>query len=493
MKHALREGDTLARIGGDEFVAVLADLEVPGDCEPVLGRLLQAAADPVDVGGQALNVSASVGVTLYPQDDVDADQLMRHADQAMYIAKQSGKNRSHLFDVDQDSAVKSLRESLEHIQGALERREFVLHYQPKVNMKTGEVIGAEALIRWQHPERGLLPPAAFLPLIEDHPVSVALGEWVIDTALSQMAEWQKIGLDLPVSVNIGARQLQQSDFVSRLSALLTAHPDVDPSRLELEVLETNALEDMAKVSKVMRACRAIGVGIARDDVGTRDSARTYLKRLPAELLKIDQSFVRDMFDDPEDLAIVEGVVGLAAAFRRQVIAEGLEQVAHGDLLLPLGCELAQGYGIAHPMPGKELPAWVATWRPSATWTAWRERHANRGDLALAYAEVEHRQWLRALAVFLAGELDAPPPIDTQECRLGRWLETEGLALHGGGADFAAVESLHERIHALGRELVDQHGRGQRGEPRLDELRGLLDGLFSLLRELVREKGAGKAQ
>ncbi len=367
MKAALREGDTLARIGGDEFVALLVDLEHNRDCEPVLQRLLKAAADPVALGDAELQVSASVGVTLYPQDGAGADQLLRHADQAMYQAKQAGKNRYHLFDVAHDVAVQTQREDIEHLRRALNRQEFVLHYQPKVNMRTGVVIGAEALIRWQHPERGLLAPGAFLPAMEGHLLSVEVGEWVIHSALLQMTEWCTLGLDIPVSVNIGALQLQQDGFSTRLSALLAAHPTVSPGSLELEILETSALEDMAHISQVMFACQAIGVRFALDDFGTGYSSLTYLKRLPAELLKVDQSFVRDMLTDTDDLAIVRGVIGLAAAFRRKVIAEGVETAAHGQMLLSLGCELAQGYGIARPMPAKELPAWVATWQPDPAW------------------------------------------------------------------------------------------------------------------------------
>ncbi len=367
MKSVLREGDSLARIGGDEFIAVLVDLEQPQDCDPVLARLLQAAADPVSVSSTVMQVSASAGVTFYPQDGADTDQLMRHADQAMYLAKQAGKNRYHLFDVAQDAAVQIQRESLEHIRLALEKREFVLYYQPKVNMRTGRVIGAEALIRWQHPERGLLPPAAFLPIIEEHPFSVELGEWVIDTALEQMAAWHQEGLEIPVSVNIGARQLQQEDFVKKLAESLSSHPNIPRHWLELEVLETSALDDIAQISRIMRACREIGVHFALDDFGTGYSSLTYLKHLPAELIKIDQSFVRDMLDDADDLAIVNGVIGLASAFHRKVIAEGVETVAHGTLLLSLGCELAQGYGIARPMPAADIPGWVASWRPNAAW------------------------------------------------------------------------------------------------------------------------------
>ena len=361
IKGALRESDTLARIGGDEFVAVLADLEGTHDCEPLLDRMLKAAAAPVRVGEALLQVSASMGVTIYPQDGAEPELLVRHADQAMYLAKQAGKNRYHLFDVVLDAAVKTQRESLEHIRQALLAREFVLHYQPKVNMRTGQVVGAEALIRWQHPQRGLLAPSVFLPVIEDHPLSVDLGEWVIDSALGQMARWHAQGLDLPVSVNVGARLLQTGEFVARLSALLAAHPQVLPQWLELEVLETSALEDMAQVHKVMHACHDLGVRFALDDFGTGYSSLTYLKHLPADTLKIDRSFVLGMLSDPNDLAIVQGIIGLANAFQRQVIAEGVETSAHGTRLLALGCEQAQGYGIARPMPAGELPAWVAAW------------------------------------------------------------------------------------------------------------------------------------
>jgi len=213
----------------------------------------------------------------------------------------------------------------------------------------------------------LLAPAEFLPVIEDHPLAIEVGEWVIDTALTQMALWRAAGLALPVSVNIGARQLQELNFVARLKGLLSRHPHLSPSCLELEILETSALGDMAQVSKVIAACASLGVNFALDDFGTGYSSLTYLKRLHVTLLKIDQSFVRDMLVDPDDLAILQGVIGLASAFGREVIAEGVETVAHGSALLQLGCELAQGYGIAHPMPAEHLPAWVASWRPDVIW------------------------------------------------------------------------------------------------------------------------------
>ena len=368
MKDALREGDTLARIGGDEFVAVLTDLADSNFCLPMLKRLLAAACQPFQLGDLTLQVSASLGVTFYPQAEVmEPDQLLRQADQAMYQAKQTGKNHYHLFDAAHDRSVRGHHEGLERIRQALLGGELLLLYQPKVNMRTGKVMGVEALIRWQHPDKGLLTPLAFLPSMEVDPLAVEVGEWVINTALTQIEHWQAQGLNLQVSVNVGAQQLQQANFVERLRGLMLAHPGVQPGKLTLEMLETSALQDIGYASQVIEDCHEMGVAFALDDFGTGYSSLTYLKRLHVATLKIDQSFVRDMLSDPGDLSILQGVISLASAFHREVIAEGVETVAHGTLLLQLGCDLAQGYGIAHPMPAEALPAWVASWVPDPAW------------------------------------------------------------------------------------------------------------------------------
>jgi len=368
MKDALRDGDTLARIGGDEFVAVLTDLEDSLDCLPLLNRLLDAAAMSVTVGDIVLHVSASLGVTFYPQaTHIEPDQLLRQADQAMYQAKMLGRNRYHIFDAKKDSLLRVHHEELGQIKRALVQQEFVLYYQPKVNLRTGQIIGVEALIRWQHPQKGLLAPENFLPVIEDDELAVSLGEWVIGTALKQVEQWKNVGVDLPVSVNIGARQLQQDNFMERLHTILSTHPLVKPSYLALEILETSALSDMVQVSKVIDACAQIGIVFALDDFGTGYSSLTYLKRLHVPILKIDQSFVRDMLKDPENMSLLQGIIGMARAFKRVVIAEGVEDVAHGVALLQLGCELVQGNGIARPMPAAKIPDWVANWRPDTAW------------------------------------------------------------------------------------------------------------------------------
>ncbi len=484
MTKVLRDGDTLGRLGGDEFVAVLVDLPDIDASAPILTRLLEVVAQPVTVSDIVLRVSASLGVTFYPQSEaVDADQLLRQADQAMYQAKQAGKNRYHIFDAEQDRHVRGRHESLEHIRQALGNQEFVLHYQPKVNMRTGELIGAEALIRWQHPRRGLLSPAAFLPVIEDQPLAIDLGEWVIDSVLTQIETWRATGLSIPVSVNVGALQLQHPDFVSRLRTLLARHPGVSAGELELEILETSALEDFAGVSQVMATCRELGIVFALDDFGTGYASLTYLKQLPVAVLKIDQSFVHDMLDDPDDLAILEGVLGLATAFRRQTIAEGVETLAHGEMLLRLGCEWAQGYAIARPMLAPDFRRWVGTWDSPPAWKALKP--VSRDRLPMLFATVEHRAWVSAMDKYLAGKCDSPPDRDAHQCRFGHWLDHGGRAsLLGEDADHP-VDALHREIHRLAAELMalKQDGMGDEAHTRMTELHCLHDQLLEQMSEL----------
>nr|WP_319563296.1 EAL domain-containing protein [uncultured Rhodoferax sp.] len=368
MQQALRPGDSLARLGGDEFVAVLNNLNDTSSCHMLLQRLLDAAALPLEFEHQQLQVTASLGVTFYPQaEEVGGDQMLRQADQAMYQAKLVGKNSYHFFDAQQAQSVRDRHLDQQRLQHALAQHELVLYYQPKVNLRLGRVIGVEALIRWQHPERGLLAPAAFLPISEGHPLAIHIGEWVMHQALTQIELWQAQGLEMVVSVNVDAYHLLQTDFVERLKGLLALHPTVQPWQLELEILENSALQDVGSVSQVIEDCQLLGICFALDDFGTGYSSLTYLKRLRVAILKIDQSFVRDMLDDPDDLSILEGILGLGRAFHCAVVAEGVESLAHGELLLQLGCELAQGYGIARPMPAQALPDWITSWHQNMPW------------------------------------------------------------------------------------------------------------------------------
>jgi diguanylate cyclase (GGDEF)-like protein/PAS domain S-box-containing protein len=458
MKQVLREGDTLGRLGGDEFVAILPDLANVNAATAILDRVLQAAGEPHSIADHDLRVSATAGATFYPQDhDVDADQLLRQADQAMYEAKLAGKCCYHIFDPVRDHTVRGRHEELARVRQALNTGEFELYYQPKVNMASGELVGAEALIRWRHPERGILSPAAFLPVIEDDPLAIDVGDWVIDTALRQAEQWLHEGHPIRVSVNVSAKQLEQPNFMERLRALMARHPGVSPSLLELEVLESSALRDVAMVSDVIQACNHMGMHVAIDDFGTGYSSLTYLKRLPAGILKIDQSFVRDMLDDPEDLAILQGIMGLATAFRRLPVAEGVESVGHGVVLLKLGCEVAQGYGIARPMPAEHLFLWYATWRPDPSWR--NVARLSPLDWPMLTAEVEHGAWVRAVVRYLRGESPDPPELDEKRSRFGFWLQNEKLGPRGAFPALRALESLHGHSHQLAQKAAAWKAQG----------------------------------
>ncbi len=367
LTRALRPEDCVARLGGDEFVLLLHHLESSSDCEARLHRVMDSVAAPYPLDAERVVVTASIGYTLFPSDDADADTLLRHADQAMYAAKQAGRNRFHLFDAVQDRAVQLLREQAKHLSNALQDAQFTLYLQPKADMRSGTVVGAEALVRWLHPERGVLTPGEFLPLIEGTELDIVFGQWVIETALLQLEWLQSHGRPMPLSINVSAQHLQQDGFAHWLEQCLARHPTVPGHLVEIEITESAALYDLQAVTQTLQSLRALGVSISLDDFGTGYSSLTYLRRLPMDTLKIDQSFVHGMMGDPGDLAIVQGVIGLARSFGYRVIAEGVETIEQGQMLLQLGCPQAQGYCIGRPMPRDAFVQWVDTWQAPMQW------------------------------------------------------------------------------------------------------------------------------
>ena len=484
LMESVRAGDSVSRLGGDEFVVLLGNIAHIEECEVALERIRVALATPFQLVEGEANLSASIGVTMYPMDGADPDTLIRHADQAMYLAKEGGRNRYALFDSEHDRLSEARRESRKAILDAINDDQLRLHYQPKVNMRTGEVYGAEALVRWQHPERGLLYPGEFLPVVEFVGLQGQLGDWVMREALCQLEIWAGEGRHLVLSINVGADQLQAAGFVDSLRFMLAKHPSVKAANLELEILETAALHDLIQVGSVMEACQALGVSFSIDDFGTGYSSLTYLKQLQVDTLKIDQSFVRDMLEDPEDLAIVDGIIGLASAFRRKVVAEGVESVSHGHMLIQLGCDLAQGYGIARPMQADALPAWIKIWRQPDEWKdikLWP-----REDLPLLTVEIDHLRWIHLFRDSImapaheAGEL---PPLDPHACRFGVWLDSTGRDRYGYLPGFPELARAHNAVHLAGQE-IDQVARDDRTAAR-ESLGRLLEKRDSLLDALAR--------
>jgi len=371
MRRSLRSwaggDDVVARIGGDEFVLLLrtATLE---ESRHAVERVLNQVCQPYTLGvaiGQVL-VTASIGATVFPLDGADAETLLRHADHAMYGAKQAGRNGYLFFDAEHDKRAEARFVALGRVQEALDADEFRLYFQPKVNMRSGKVQGVEALLRWRHPEHGVMPPAQFLPLIENTGLAISVGNWVLQHGIDQLAQWLRMGMDITVSINVSARHLQEPLFAQHLAGLLSRHQAPVAERLILEVLETAALADVDYTCALMEECRLLGVRFALDDFGTGYSTFTYLKRLPIDMLKIDRSFVINMLGDRQDLAIVEGVIGLSQTFGCAVVAEGVETVAQAQRLIEIGCHVGQGNGIAAAMPPDEVPNWVREYKGLAT-------------------------------------------------------------------------------------------------------------------------------
>lgn len=482
LRHWIGSSGLLARIGGDEF-AVALPARVAAKEIQALDGLLHELGQPLTVDERILQVSASIGCTRYPQlEAVDAEQLLRQADQAMYRAKMAGKNRIHHFDSERDEWQRGRLLRIDEIRRGLAGGEFVLHYQPKVHLHSGVVVGLEALIRWQHPSEGFLLPSNFIPLLDRHPLSVQLGNWVIETALSQLQRWQQAGLRLVVSVNVDSQQLMDPDFVPRLTEQFARHPGVEHAQLELEILETGALENLNQVAALIERLGTLGVDCALDDFGTGYSSLTFLKQLGARVVKIDQSFVRGMLDDDEDATIVHSVLGLAHSFERVSLAEGVETLEQGRMLIELGCELAQGYSIARAMPAEQVPEWIAEWQLPSLWTDARPLGAQalQGVLALA----AHGRWMRRLRRYLRGQSDKPV-VAIAPCRFGRWLDSAAVQKRWRALPlFAELDRQHRALHVQAEVLLRRRALCPTGLPP-DADQEALETLSAEIRRLSR--------
>ncbi|PVV26752.1 MAG: hypothetical protein B6D79_05305 [gamma proteobacterium symbiont of Ctena orbiculata] len=486
LQATLREKDTISRVGGDEFVLILSDLTGVQQCTQILDRVLEEIAEPIQVGTTHLEVNASIGVTLFPEDDVDADILIRHADQAMYWAKEEGKNCYRLFVPHQNKQVKVNRENYQHLQNALLNEEFVIYYQPKIDMYSCEVIGVEALIRWMHPEYGITLPGEFLSLITKTELELELGRWVIDQALRQVSEWQGNGIVLPISVNVGVYHLQSPVFAKQVRELFSKHPDVKPEMLELEILETASIEDTNAIYHTLTDCHELGIKISLDDFGTGYSSLAYFHRLPVDTLKIDQSFVQAMLDDPQDLTIVDSVVRLAHAFRHPVIAEGVESIEHASALLTLGCRFGQGYGIAKPMPAENIPSWLKQWKEDQLWRGLKNRLLKCDQVGVDVAISSHRKWMDNILGFISQEnsLDHSK-LDSKHCTFSYWFNGIGFVQYGNMPEYKDINRLHEEIHALGYKLVSIKNSGniEKTQQGVSDLMAMSKRMISLIENL----------
>jgi diguanylate cyclase (GGDEF)-like protein/PAS domain S-box-containing protein len=486
---AVREADTLSRIGGDEFVAVLSDLAHASDSEPIVSRLLVAAASPIHVGKLEVAVSVSAGVTFYPQEkNVNAEELIRQADIALYQAKIAGKNCGRPFDGQQLHPGRGREGSPVWVRLALQQGAFLLHYQPQVNMRTGAVLGFEALLRWRRADGGIVPLGAFLPRIEDDGAAIELDRWVLSAAAAQLNAWHAQGTEMPLNVNIGAKMLQDVDFSSYLRGLIAEYPLLRAGFLRLEVVETSALADVALAAQTMERCRDLGVGFLLDDFGTGYSSLAYLKSLPIKEIKIDRSFVRDIPCDPDSFAILEGILALGQKFALSVLAEGVETEQHGRILIQLGCELGQGFAIAVPMPAEAVSGWLQSWTPPRVWSS--QGKVADEVLPLLHAKAE----VRALSRMVEGlAINCPlplPRLDQYELEFGKWLKEHAEDTGGASDTLKVAKHLHRDLHDLAAELDSLRRAGQGPEflTRARDFNATRDRLLSAVDALAEEFG-----
>jgi len=357
LRGLVRDEDTLARIGGDEFVA-LVECESSSDIVTTATRILAATNSPLAVGDSAVYLTSSVGISLYPDDGVDIETLIKHADVAMHRAKEQGRNAYQFFANEMNERA-TRRVALETgIRGALERNEFFLVYQPQVSLLGQRVVGLEALIRWRHPDKGVLSPLAFIPVAEESDLIIRIGDWVVEEACRQIAHWRSSGIDVPtVSVNIAARHFRQGDLVTRVEESLRRHA-VPAAKLCIEITESALISNNDKAGEILWALRRMGATISLDDFGTGFSSLSYLKRFPIQEVKIDKSFVDGIASERNNLAIATAIVAMAHSLDMHTVAEGVENQEQLDVLAKLGCDVVQGYFFARPMPANELESWV---------------------------------------------------------------------------------------------------------------------------------------
>ncbi|EUJ10834.1 PAS domain S-box/diguanylate cyclase (GGDEF) domain-containing protein [Methylophilaceae bacterium 11] len=363
LQSSLRKQDTVARLGGDEFALLLSGLHSTTEYTETLDRILAAIEAPFYIANHAFSISASIGYTVYPGDKNPPDTLLRHADHAMYHAKTHGGKQYHLFDLQLAQLSRDKHQLKEDIAKALSNNQLSVYFQPQINVRTGQVVGMEALIRWQHPQKGLLLPNDFLPLIENTHQIIDISEWVIENALDQLKKWHLAGFDFYVAVNIAAHHLLDKGFETKLAAMLSKFPNVPPHYLNLEITESAAIGEINNVTHIIQQCKKLGVTFAIDDFGAGYSSLTYLRRLPVDSIKIDRSFINGMLVDSEDLAVVSSIITLCKEFKRTVIAEGVESADHAQKLMQLGCDLVQGHSIAKPMPANKVMQWAKAHAP----------------------------------------------------------------------------------------------------------------------------------
>jgi EAL domain-containing protein (putative c-di-GMP-specific phosphodiesterase class I) len=383
------------------------------------------------------------------------------------------------------------------LKKSLKYNEFELHYQPKVNVKTASVFGVEALLRWNHPEKGLLYPDSFLPQVAGLPLESKIGQWVIQKAVQQLAEWNAAGLSLEVSVNISSHHLQSPYFIEELERICKMYPTVDPANLQLEILESSALGEHKIVSNIIQQCEdRLGVRVSLDDFGTGYSSLTHLRNLPVQTIKIDRSFVIDLLDDPNDFSIIEGVVSLSNAFKRELIAEGVESEQHGLMLLTMGCHQLQGYTIAKPLPASEVENWLATYQIPSSWLDYVKRNHSIIEKQLVQFTIISESWINLLSTMVFDDVSIDenwPILSPKQCHHHTWLKQAISQFNLNNEDIAQLKALHVALHNIANDLFmlcENHQRYE-AQQQLTKAQQLNQQLNDAVKQVLTKQQADK--
>ncbi|HAU0947130.1 TPA: EAL domain-containing protein, partial [Legionella pneumophila] len=461
-----------SRIGLGEFIVIYfikSRIEVMAS---IAQRMIEKLACPYYIDHQTIILQTIIGLTAYYKNSAfSAEDLLQQSEIARHKAQINGVNIFEFFDPQVEERIIEFNKRIESVSKAMQLNELKVYYQPIVELNTAKVVGLEALLRWQHPEKGLLLPKQFLSDLNNHPLSLQIGDWVLHQVLHQVEELLACNIKIPINVNVSAYQLQHPNFVKKLFDTLARYPNVPHRLLVLEILETEAIEDLTLVSQIIAECKAKGINFSLDDFGTGYASLTFLKELSTSEVKIDRSFIINIFDNPKDLAILKIIIESCKVIGRTLIAEGVETVAHGKLLELLGCHLIQGYAIAKPIPPAKLIIWIKNWHLGPEW---RETRFSQAELSnLVKISIKHYLHYQSIRLYLENNQSPKPELSLEVCPIEQWL-IENQQTIKESKRFKKVCDLHHKEHEVGNTIIQLIRTGQKEQ--VDKQLAKLDGL-----------------
>ncbi len=468
----------LSRIGYSEFVVVYLGHQTIESMEAVAKRLISALSKPYLVKKKKYTLKSNAGITALSENGaLSAEDLLNQSEIARHKAIQKGFNEFNFFDSKSEKKILVFHQHINALLKAIKQNQLELYYQPQVDLSTGKVIGIEALLRWRHPEKGLLTPSHFLMDFDNHPISLELGDWVLNRALKQAEKLIKNQESIPISINISSYQLQDRGFIRHLEETLSKYPHLPNSCIMLEILETEALEDLEHISEIVQQCKTMGILFALDDFGTGYSSLTYLKDLNTAEVKLDQSFVLNILTKPKDLFILITTIELCRLIDKELIAEGVETIIHGKLLWHLGCKIIQGYAIAKPIPEQKLIPWLKTWTLCEEWK--KNRFSKEVLDELIALSIQHYHGFETLRGYMQRNQQELPDFSLDNCPINHWLIKHRQGLKDEKT-FKILCQLHKKQHAMANKII-QLKRTDKTDQAFEQLKKL-DDLFTVLLE-----------